>query len=531
MTSPISAAAFALATLSNGAARLPGDPFHMTVEKAQDCLDLTKAALKNPLGNDQLAPEILAKSVTLATGLTFYDLRAPSLLFAPTITPVRNSLKRTKRANPGDAARWRTITGLISNPNLMGWVPEGRRAASISYQAVPGSQPYASLGVEDSITDEAKFAAEGYEDEEALIQLRSLYKTMQIEEQSLLHGNASVPLGVPAAPTLSAVGNTATLPAATYSVIVVALTHTGYAQANLAGGVVTAVNVTSNDGQGAFVVNGGASMRSGNATQAITLGQALQATTPYVNGAAGYAWYVGPAGSETLQAITTVNQATISAPLANGRQGANVVAADYSTNAIAFDGLVTQAYKNPGSAYIKALNPGSTLTSLGDGEVKEINDMCRAMWDQNRMGVTKIYVSSQELDTITRMVLTSGSAPLLRFNNVATSDGPSPSRITAGAVVGWYFNKWTADGGATIPIILHPNMTPGTIFGYCEQLPAAYMSNETPTVAEVLIRQDYYVEKWPRTARAQFYGTYAQEAVAVYAPMALAIITNISPSA
>jgi hypothetical protein len=530
MTKMISAAAFELAKLANGANPDTSHPFYMSFEKAQDILDLTKTALKEPLADDQLSDD-LKKSVTLSTGVNFYDLRAPSLLFQPTITPIRNSLKRTKRPHPGDAARWRTITGLTSSPNLMGWVPEGRRAGSISYTASPGSQPYATIGTEDSLTDEAKLATEGFEDEEALIQLRSLYKMMQLEENSLLHGNASVSLGTPTAPTLSAATLAgATLPALTYSVIVVALTHTGYQQAALATGVVTSVSVASNDGQGSFTVNGGASNKSANATQAVTLGQALTATTPIINGAAAYAWYVGAAGSETLQAITTVNKATFSAPLAGSRQAATVVTADYSTNTTAFDGIVTQGYKNSGQCYINALTAGATLTSNGNGEVTEISAMCRAMWDQYRVGVTKIYVSSQELDSITKIVLNGASAPLLRFNNSATADGSSPSKITAGAVVGYYFNKWTADGGQSIPIILHPNMTPGTIFGYCEQLPASYMSNETPTVAEVLLRQDYYVEKWPRTARAQFYGTYCQEAVAVYAPFCLGIITNITPS-
>ena len=56
-------------------------------------------------------------------------------------------------------------------------------------------------------------------------------------------------------------------------------------------------------------------MRSANATQAVTLGQTLNATAPIVNGAVAYAWYVGAAGAETLQAITTINSAAFSAPL------------------------------------------------------------------------------------------------------------------------------------------------------------------------------------------------------------------------
>lgn len=537
MTIKISSAALELAKLANG-----GDDYAslgkaingqaiitMTPEKAQMTIDFAKESMAKAMDTDELA-----KSVTLSTGATYYDLRAPSMLFSPTITPIRNNLKRTKRPNPGDAARWRYIQGLTNSPNLMGWVPEGRRAASITYTMTPASQPYATLGTEDSVTDEAKFAADGFEDEEALIQMRSLYKTMQIEECGLLHGNASVALGVPTAATLSVAGSGATLPTLTYSVIVVALTALGFLQATAATGVVTSVSVTSNDGQGAYTVNGGASNKSTSATQAVTLGQTLSATVPIVNGAVAYAWYVGASGSETLQLITTINSATFSAPLAGSRQAATAIAADYSVNATAFDGLVTQAYKNNGVAYIKTMATGTAglgtqMTPVGNGEVQEIRDMLRAMWDQNRVSITKLYVAAQELTSLTKLVLTAGSAPLLRVNT-NTGDSPSSVKVTAGSVVGWYFNPYTADGGRFIPIIIHPNMCAGTIFGYAETLPATYMSNECPTVAEVLLRQDYYVEKWPRTSRTQFYGTYCQEAVAVYAPFCLAIIQNIAPT-
>lgn len=536
----VSSAAFELAKLANG-----GDDYaslgkalngqaivSLTPEKAQQALDFTKSAMAKEMDTGELR-----KSVNLATGATYYDLRAPSLLFSPTITPVRNSLKRTKRQFPGDAAHWKAITGLTNTPNLMGWVPEGRRAASISYTMDPKSQTYATLGTEDSVTDEAKFAAEGFEDEEALIQMRSLYKTMQIEECALLHGNASVALGTPTTPTLAAAGSGSTLGTATYSVIVVALAALGYLQSSLAGGVIQSVSITSNDGQGAYNVNGGSSQKSAAGSQAVTLGQALNCTVPVVNGAVAYAWYVGLSGSEKLEAITTINSASFTAPLAGTHQAATAITADCSLNSTAFDGLVTQAYKNNAVAYISTLATGTAgvgtqLTAVGNGEIAEVRTMLRSMWEQNRVSVTKLYVAAQELSSLTKLVLAGGSSPLLRINTDASAlDGsPASVKVTAGAVVGWYFNPFTADGGRFIPIIIHPNMCSGTIFGYAETLPATYMSNECPTVAEVLLRQDYYVEKWPRTSRTQFYGTYAQEAVAVYAPFCLAIITNIAPT-
>ena len=67
------------------------------------------------------------------------------------------------RANPGDSCHWKTITGLTNSPNLMGWVPEGRRAPSITYNMTNASQAYATMGTEDDLTDEAKFAAEGFD--------------------------------------------------------------------------------------------------------------------------------------------------------------------------------------------------------------------------------------------------------------------------------------------------------------------------------------------------------------------------------
>lgn len=537
----ITSAAFELAKLANGGELVDvqfqkGTRF-TTVEQAQTILDLTKEALKQDATDGMIEKGVFEKAVTVSTGLVAYDLRAPSLLFSPTITPIRNSLKRTQRPNPGDSAKWKVINGLANNPAFMAWVPEGRRAASITYSVTNASAAYASMGTEDSVTDEAKFGAAGFEDEEALIQLRSLYKLMQIEECSLLHGNANLTIATPSAPTLSAAGSGATLPGATYSVIVVALSAMGYLNATRSGtlGLLTPQAITSNDGQGTYTLNGGSSAKSNAATQAVTLGQTLSASTPVVNGAVAYAWFVGTSGNEKLEKITTINSATFAAPLAGTGQAATAITGDWSKNATAYDGLQTLAYINNSQAYINVLGTGTIgtgtpLTATGSGEVSEIRNMLQAMWDNYRLSVTRIYVSSQELVSITKLVLAGGSAPLVRLNTTGGSTGPAEVKYTAGAVVGWYFNAFTADGGRYIPIILHPNMVPGTIFGYCENLPATYMSNETPTVAELLVRQDYYVEKWPRTSRAQAYGTYCQTVPAVYAPFALAVITNIAPT-
>jgi len=100
---------------------------------------------------------------------------------------------------------------------------------------------------------------------------------------------ATLQLGTPATPVLSASGTGATLPAATYSVIVVALTLEGYQNSALATGTATTKTVTGADGK-TFVLSGGSSNKSGNATQAVTFGQTSFASVAAMQGAVAYAW-------------------------------------------------------------------------------------------------------------------------------------------------------------------------------------------------------------------------------------------------
>jgi len=480
-----------------------------------------------------LMKESLAKSVTLATGLTAYDLQVPAKNLYPVITPLRNSLPRVARLNPGDAARWRTIASVTgSGYDAMGWVPEGQRTASMSYAAQLQVAPYLTLGEEDTVTFEAEAAAQGFEDINSTATLRLLQKTMRKEETALLGGNASLALGAPGAPTLTASGTGATLPAATYSVIVVALTFEGWRNSSLAGGVATTKTITGNDGN-TYTLNGGSSNKSSNTTQAVTLGQTLNAVASLVNGAIAYAWYVGAAGSETLQAITTINSAAFSAPLASGQQAASAIAGDNSRNAtLAFDGLLTAGFNPANSAYVQALASGTAgagafLTASGRGSVNEIDAMLVEMWNTYRLSPTVLYVNAQEQKNITNKCLTNASGPLIRYNVAADSDNGGPYGVSASGVVRWYYNPFSVDGGFDIPVKVHPDLPPGTILALCERLPVWYQSNQTPNVAEVLTRRDYYRIDWPLRTRRREFGVYAEETLAVYAPFGVGILTNI----
>jgi hypothetical protein len=475
-----------------------------------------------------LMKDSLAKNVTISTGLTAYDLQAPAKNLYPTITPLRNSVPRVARLNPGDAAHWRSIFATTgSGFDAMGWVPEGQRSASMSYSATSITLPYVTLGEEDTVTFEAEAAAQGFEDINATATLRILQKTMRKEETALLGGNTSLALGTAGAPTLTASGTGATLPGQTYSVIVVGLTFEGYRNSTLSGGVAATKTITGNDGN-TYTLNGGSSMRSANVTQAVTLGQTLFATAPIINGAVAYAWYLGSAGSETLQAITTINSVAFSVPLISGQQPATVITADNSRNpGLAFDGLLTDGFNPATASFVQALasgpaGTGTFLTPSGRGSIAEIDNMLLQMWNTYRLSPTVIYVNAQEQKNITSKCLTNASGPLVRYNVDASQS--APYEFTASGVVRWYYNPFT---GTEIPMPVHPDLPPGTILAYCERLPAWYQSNETPNVAEVLTRRDYYRVDWPVRTRRREFGVYAEEVLAIYASFGIGILTNI----
>lgn len=491
----------------------------------KETLDLAKSALSK-------ADDNLAKTVSMSTGLVAYDLQAPAKNLYPVQTPLRNAIARVG-GGKGTATNWKQIRAITgSGWDAMGWVPEGQRTGRMSYTAEDKSCTYVTLGEEDAVTFEAESAATGFEDVLATSSMRLLQKTMIKEENAILGGNRTLALGTPATPSLAAAGSGATLPAATYNVIVVALTFEGYVGSSISlAGVPTSKVITGADGDN-YTLKGGSSNKSAAASQAVTLGQTLSATVTAVSGAVAYAWYVGTSGNEKLQKITTINSATFSTPLLTTTQPATDISADNSNNSsLAFDGLLTAALTPANGAYVNTLatgvaGTGTKLTASSSGTINEIDTMLKYMWDTYRVSPDVIYVNSEQLKDITDKALQgSGGAPLLQmFVNPNNGVGS----ITAGGVVGMYFNPYSLDGGIKIPVKLHPTLPAGTIICWCSNLPAQYQSNNVPNVAEVKVRRDYYHLAYPLRSRKYEFGVYAEQTLAIYAPFAMGVINNIA---
>lgn len=483
-------------------------------------------------------------TVTLANNLVAYDLEAPSKNLYPVMTPIRNRIPRTTRgAGAGDAVHWKEVSAIDGGTALpfMGWVPEGRRAPRMGITTADRSAAYVTLGLESDVTFEAQSAGMGFEDVMSTSGMRLLQQTMIIEENAILGANREVALGTTATPTLSASGSGATLPAATYSVRVFALTHEGYLMTSIAGGIKRLVAVTSMDAGSAYNLCGGSSAAGAAATQAVTLGQTLFCSVTAIRGAVAYAWFVGTAGAERLERITTINSAAFTAPLlGTGQTLASITdaATDRSfndgssngSNAPAFNGLLYAAYKSGSLAYFNSLATGTAgtgtfLTASSRGSVVEIDTALKTFWDTYRVSPDEIYVNAQELKNITTKVLnTSAAAPMIRFNLDVNQQNPT---FVGGQIVGFYFNPFTLNGGQIIPIRLHPNLAAGTILLWCQNLPAQYESANVPQVAQIQCRRDYYQIPWPIITRSNATGVYAEEVLKIYFTPALGIITNV----
>src|SRR5207245_5310044 len=201
-----------------------------------DVVKQTLALVKQAQGQPS---DAIAKSINLATGLVAFDLQAPSKNLYPVNTPIRNRLPRVGGSG-GTATNWRQVSALSgSGYDGSPWVPEGQRAARMSYTTANKAAAYVTRREEDQITYEARNAAQGFEDLQATMVMRLLQTMMLKEESALLGGNTSLALGTTPTPTSSAGGSGATLPAATYVVYCIALSYEGFRNSSLAGGVPT----------------------------------------------------------------------------------------------------------------------------------------------------------------------------------------------------------------------------------------------------------------------------------------------------
>ena len=469
-------------------------------------------------------PDVLRKATfnqpgTATAGLQGYDLEGPAKLLYPILTPLRNSIPRVP-ANGGSQANWKAVIGVATGNHTIG-VSEGNRGAFINVQTRDYSASYKSLGHEADATFEAVNAGEGYEDIKARAATSGLHGFMIKEEGVILSGNSTVDLGVTPTPVVAGPTTGGSIPAATYSVICVALSAEGRGNATLSGGVIGRYNRTNADGS-VDTIDGGSAQKS-VAASVVTTGATSRITASVVAviGAFGYAWFVGAAGAETLAAITGYSGLDLLALPPGGRQTAtSLTAVDASTNNLVYDGLLTQAIK-PGNGGYRLDRNGTPLTPDGAGGIVEFDAILRRYWDKLRMSPDEILISASEAIALTQAMLGAG----VSTGAFRVVINPEQGGMLGGIIVATYLNKFAVGGSSQVAIRIHPNMPQGTILFWSKSPP--YPLSGVNNMVQIKNRQDYYQIEWPLRTRRYEYGIYADSVLQHYFPPSLMVLTGV----
>jgi hypothetical protein len=364
-------------------------------------------------------------------------------------------------------------------------------------------------------------------------------------------GNNGYALGVAPTPTLSQVaGSTGFTTANTLYVYLVLISPLGIPNNNwygyvnapsVAGGGLTP-SVTRNNADGSTTtLNGGTSTISlvgsqtisVNGNQMVATAVAAGSTIPGINGAAGYAWYVGTAagiGNATLYAITTVPSVTISAAASGTAQPANAIGlnTDHSFNPLDYDGLLTWATAQGGyyqSQWGQGYSSSNSLTPLKmGGAVLEIEEALQYFWSTYQAVPSHIWCGFQARQTLDFAMRWGGSNGQPFWVNLSsTATGGMHGGFTFDA----YMSKWGTPSGSgmLLPILHHPMLPTGTILFDIQDNP--YPHSRMPYTRAMLVQRDYYAIEWPVTARAWSFGTYAHQTLQHHIPWLTGQITNI----
>lgn len=499
----------------------------MNAETIQQMQDALLKSFQSPMSDPRI-PEALAKSTfsqsgSATSGLTFYDLELGAKFLYPVLTPLRNEIPRVS-GKGGIQAAWRAVTAINSSGVRIG-VSGGNRGAVMAVTTQDYTAAYKGIGIESNVDFEAQYAGQGFDDIRAIAARSGLEALMLGEEVLILGGNGSLALGTTPTPSLAALTTGGAATDGTFRVSCVAMTLDGFRHASVTVGVPGQITRTNADAS-VDTFGGGSAQKSAEATVVLAAGTSVQAVSCAVTAVAGavaYAWFWSKAGAGTskIGAITTVNKYTIVDNAATGTQlWSDLTAADYSTDSLVFDGLITQVYKAGSNAYQRTLN-GSPLTSDGAGGIVEIDTALKSFWDNYRLSPDCIWVNSQEAGSIS-VLLGSGTGSTSNFRiNVDVRDG----MIAGGIMVKEYLNRFSMSGGQVIPIRIHPNMPAGMMLFTTSKLPYP-MANVT-NVMQIRYRQDYYQIEWPLRSRKYEYGVYADEVLQHYFPPSMGIIANI----
>jgi hypothetical protein len=496
------------------------------VERAMGDVEMAKSAGAGaPEGFYGANSTVLAKEWTMtnpvSTGLVPYDLEAPAKLLTPRPTPIRNSTPRLR--GQGGARRFKVISGFTgtgtggqtttqpginetsgnSGPGGLSYI----RGPYINYAGYDVTLNYVTTSLSDSVSWQAEYQGQGFEDIRSLSNTALLYATMLLDERLMIYGRGTTGNGYAGAlgtPTISSVtgvagsvapGNPAGFSGSVWVIV-----------AADAGDLLGTTGVAMHQGP-ATTINGAASV-------ALTAGQVAQVNIGSdVAGALGYNLYAasvvgGPyvyAGRTGYNVGYITSQPTSGPTVTSG-------AADQSTSATNYDGLLTNVGASGG--YVARLNAAFSTTNPG----VEFQSAFGNLYEAVKGDPEVVWMNGFDRLQLSNAILNSSNVNAYRvfINN------DSMGNVKAGTVVQSLMNEVT---GTEIPITVHPWFPQGNALIQQKTLPIPD-SNVSETSVMVL-PQDYVAVQWPVVQFTYDASTFEIGTFCHYAPAWNGLVSGI----
>ena len=335
--------------------------------------------------------------------------------------------------------------------------------------------PYVTTSLSDSVSWQAEYQGQGFEDIRSLSNTALLYATMLIDERLMLFGRGSQ------------TGYAGALTAASVSLAAVSAS---LAPSSPSGGAALAASpfvVVAPDAGDLLGVNG-TTMHQGPATTAasvaVTAGNVLQITVVTDSpGALGYNLFVGSVSAgpfyyagRTGYSVGYITRQPTSGPTTTSG------AADSSAVANNYDGLLTNTAASGG--YVTRLNAAFSTTNPGT----EFQTAFGSLYEAVKADPEEIWMNGFDRLQLSNAILNNSANNAYRVYIEQNEMGA----VKVGTVVSTLMNEVTGSG---VPITVHPWMPQSNALIRQKNLPIPD-SNVAETSVMVL-PQDYVAVQWP----------------------------------
>ena len=447
--------------------------------------------------------------ITTSSGGAGIDLLGAATLLRLN-TPWTDKLARISDGVTGLSAQWYEILTSSGNAGAtFGTAAEGNRGGQIDWSGSLRTAAYKSLSRDAFVTDEQIAATKGVVEALNLNMAATLTEVKRAHHMQNLLGRTTgqaLTASAPAAPALAATTTGGSVAAATWSVIYIPLNGdaarrltayplNGTWTPSASSGSELADSTRTNGDGTTTTVKGGTGIKSTAATQATTGSTStLSVTITPIKGAVAYAVFIGVAGSEVFQGVTTQSVNVLTRAIKAGTYAcAGLFTADNSVDPLQYDGLLTLLTDSTSPSYYLALTPGSSSLSSGA-------DMCLDQLEGafayafntfDGYGYKYALMSGNTARAVNKAIMSNAIASRA-FVQIGGGENVGALGLGSKVVIR---NPYTQE---LLEVIVDPYMPDGKIVLGTYDIPSQFGGGVQNAVF-FRAQREFYGETWPRT--------------------------------